>query len=257
MSDQTAIQKVNTYFSNDVVRSRFTEVLTERNAGAYIASVLLVVAGSDQLQKCTPQSIYSAALQAATLRLSVDPNTKQAYLVPYGNKATLIVGYKGLHDMAVRTGKYRYINVGPVYEGEGIEEDRYTGWHKLTGQRLSNDIIGWLGAFEMINGYGHTMYMTVEEIHEHAQKYSKSYHNPKSGWKTDTAKMERKTVLRLLLTNWAELDPTDAALLEVIESNGETTIDAEFEAPEINTTTLEEKQAEQLTEGEIMEQLGF
>lgn len=258
MSDQTAIQKVNNYFSSDIVRARFSEVLSERNAGAYIASVLLAVANNDGLQECTPQSIYSAALQAASLRLSVDPSLGQAHMVPFKDhgvpKATFIVGYKGLHDMAVRTGKYRYINVSPVYEGEIITEDRYSGWHELSGQRKSDEIVGWLGAFEQNDGYGHTLYMTVDEIHEHAQKYSKGYNSPRSGWKTNTRAMERKTVLRLLLKRWGYMDPTDAAVLHQSENGDGEVIDAEFEAPEIETGN---GNRERRTEEQIQSELGF
>lgn len=221
MTDQVAIQKVSNYFDNEIVRARFAEVVGTREAGAYISSVLIAVAESDALQQCSLPSIYSAALRAATLRLTVEPSIGQAYLVPFKGKATLIVGYKGLHDMAVRTGKYRYINVGPVYEGEEAVEDRISGFHRLEGSKTSNKVIGYLAAFEMRDGYGHTLYMTKDEIHEHAQKYSKSYDNPKSGWKTDTAKMERKTVLRLLLRRWGYLDPSDAAALDAAESDND------------------------------------
>ena len=96
------------YMRSDIVRERFADALgAERNAAPYITSVLLAVANSDKLQECSYQSIYTSALRAATLRLSCDQSTGQAYLVPYGKNATLIVGYKGLYDLAIRTGRYR------------------------------------------------------------------------------------------------------------------------------------------------------
>jgi recombination protein RecT len=227
--EPTAIAKINHYLSSETVKARFAEIVGERNSGAYISSVMLAVADSETLQQCRADSIYISALRAATLRLSVDPGLGQAYLVPFGGKAVLIVGYKGLQDMAVRTGKYRYINVGPVYEGEVVEESRISGFHSLTGHKSSHDarVIGWIAAFELYAGFAHTMYMTVEEIHQHAEKYSKSYANPKSGWKTDTAMMERKTVLRLLLRKWGYLDPSDVAILNEIENEPDS-IEAEF-----------------------------
>ena len=86
------------------------------------------------------------------MHLSVDPNLGQAYLVPFKNKATLIVGYKGLYDMAIRTGKYRYINVDKLYEGETIEINRLTGFAKLGGGKTGDKINGYFGAFEMMTG---------------------------------------------------------------------------------------------------------
>lgn len=221
MSDQMALTKVKEYFGNDIIRANFREILGSRDSGAYISSVLLAVSDSRKLQECSLESIYKSALRAATLRLSVDPGTGQAYLVPYKGKATLIVGYKGLQDMAVRTGKYRYINVGPIYEGETIEEDRISGFLKITGHKIANKVIGWIAAFEMYMGFAKTIYMTCEEIHAHANKYAPSYHFSDSMWKTNPEKMERKTVLRTLLRQWGYLDPSDSAVLKEIESETE------------------------------------
>jgi len=258
--DTKAIQKVSNYLRSDIVRERFVEVVGNGNAGPYLSSVMLAVANdqSGNLAKCDPKSIYISALRAATLRLSVDPSTGQAYLVPFGNTATLIVGYKGLQDMAVRTGKYRYINVGPVYDGEEVEVNRISGFHSLSGTKKGNQIIGWLAAFELFSGFGKTMYMTVEEIHEHAKKYSKAYKSSHSGWVTDTRAMERKTVLRLLLRRWGYLDPTDVSTLEELEK--EEVIEGEFASylpDDLDAAEAQTVEEVKRTEAENLDQLGF
>lgn len=267
---ETAIQKVSRFMDAEIVKSRFAEVLGGKSSGAYIASVIVAVKENEALMNCHPESIYTSALRAATLRLSVDPATGQAYLVPFSGRATLIVGYKGLYDMAIRTGKYRYINVGPIYEGQTVEENPITGFHSISGSptaeaKMNKKIIGWIGAFEMnpargqTTGFGKTFYMTVEEIHDHAKEYSKGYDNPKGVWKKETQKMERKTVFRLLLRRWGYLDPSDVTVLEQIEGEGET-IDAD---PEIYVPEYDES-AEQVHEEtkkrskeENLRELGF
>ena len=260
MAEEKAIQKFSNYMHTDIVKKRFQEVVGG-GSGAFISSVVAAVASSDALQKCDLASIYTSAIRAATLRLSVDPALGDAYLVPYGGKATLIVGYKGLYDMAIRTGKYRYIHVGKVYEGEVIEEDRITGWHSISSQGEINrqKIIGWVGSFEMYpekgsgqpRGLVKTIYMTVEEIHEHAQKYSKSYNQPQSGWVKETEKMERKTVLRLLLRRWGYLDPVDVKTLETIEDEPDS-IDASF-----NDSIPDMEEREPKEEAQLLKELGF
>ena len=260
--EDKAIVRVSKFMRSEDTKARFAEVVGSHNAGAYISSVLLAVANSDQLQKCTIESIYISAMRAATLHLSVDPSTGQAYLVPFGDQATLIVGYKGLQDMAVRTGKYRYINVGPVYEGETITPDRISGlitYDSLGGAKKSDTIIGWLGAFEMNpergqkTGYAHTLYMTREECQAHGKKYSKSYgrKNSKgeftSKWQTDPEPMEKKTILRLLLRRWGYLDPADIQTLENIE--------AEPEAIDVEPSPTEERAPR--TEAQLLEELGY
>lgn len=258
--EEAAITKVTKYLDSEIVKARFADVLGDRNVGSYIASVMITVKDSEALLKCSPASIYTSALRAASLRLSVDPATGQAYLVPFGGHATLVVGYKGLYDMAVRTGKYRYINVGPIYEGMVVEENPITGFHTITGARNGDKIIGWIGAFEMnpargqTTGFGKTLYMTVEEIHAHAKEYSKGYDNPKGTWKKETKKMERKTVLRLLIRKWGYLDPADAEVLN--EAEEESVIEASadiYDIPEYN----EEEEKPRKSEQEIMKELGY
>lgn len=220
--EEKAITKITNYLESAVVKARFANIMGERGASNYIASVLIAVADSTSLQKCSPVSIYTSALRAATLRLSVDPGTGQAYLVPFQGKATLIVGYKGLHDLAVRTNRYRYINVSEIYEGQEVTQDQISGFHKLGGARVNSKVIGWIAAFEMLprfGGYAKTMYMTVEEIHEHGKRYSKSYNNNDSPWQKEPGKMERKTVLRLLLRRWGYIDPADVQTLDDLDND--------------------------------------
>ena len=268
---ETAITKVSRYMDSEIVKSRFKEVVGDRSAGAYISSVMVAVKESPALMNCNVESIYISALRAATLRLSVDPSTGQAYMVPFKGRATLIVGYKGLYDMAVRTGRYRYINVGPIYEGQTVEENPITGFHTIggfpvSGAKENDKVIGWIGAFEMnpakgqTTGFGKTFYLTVGEIHKHAKEYSAGYDNAKGTWKTETRKMERKTVMRLLLRRWGYLDPADVNVLETVESEGDV-IDSNAEIyniPEYDENA-EQVHAEtrKRSQEENIEQLGF
>ena len=262
--EEKAIVRVSKFMRSEDTKARFAEVVGSQNAGAYISSVLLAVAGSDNLQKCTIESIYISAMRAATLKLSVDPSTGQAYLVPFKDQATLIVGYKGLLDMAVRTGKYRFVNVGPIYEGEAVEPDRISGLitaDSISGHKKSDTVIGWLGAFEMNpekgqkTGYAHTLYMTCDELQAHGKKYSKTFGRKNkegeftSKWQTDAPPMEKKTVLRLLLRRWGYLDPADIQTLEAIDDQP-ITVDVD---EVMEQTAVESKH----DEAQLMAELGY
>lgn len=260
MSDQNALAVISNYMRSDLVKERFVETLGDHNAMPFISSVLLAVANNQTLQECDPKSIYSAALRAATLRLSCDPATKQAYLVPFGKAATLIVGAKGLYDLAMRTGKYRWINTNEIYDGEEIVFDRISGKATFVGGAKPGKekvVVGWLAAFEMINGYSKVIYMTVDEIHEHAKKYSKGYNKPNGPWQTATKAMERKTVLRNLLQNWGYLDPADQQALNMTDD--ETVVDGEvigdMDAPD--PEEIEQPEDEPRSVEENLAQLGF
>jgi recombination protein RecT len=222
--------KIVTYMKSEHVLANFTDVLGH-SANAYVSSVLITVANDERLQECTPASIYVAAMKAANAGLSVDAETGRAYLVPYRNgktgqlEAQFQIGYRGLKQMAMDTNKYRYINCGPIYEGEGVEEDRISGLHKLVGSRTGNKVIGWLAAFELYSGYAKTFYMTVDEIHYHAKKHNPGgYESSKGGWKRypkgdKTNVMEQKTPLRLLLLRDGYLTPAQAAIVRENEAD--------------------------------------
>ena len=246
-----------TYMENETVKSRFGELMGNRNAAAYIASVMLAVANNDKLAVCTPNSIYISALRAATLHLSVDPNLGQAYLVPFKDKATLIVGYKGLYDMAVRTGKYRYINVGHLYEGETFDIDRLSGFGTFGGGRTGDKIIGYFGAFEMITSFAKTIYMSVDEIEAHAMKYSRNYNYDDSLWKKEHDKMCRKTVLRILIRKWGYIDPSDAATLEEIEEDAAGNDDNTVDGQVIETPNTDAGDEPPMSREQAAMELGF
>lgn len=224
----TTTTALSTYMTRPESLMRFVDVIgNERNAKSYIQSVMLAVANSDELQKCTHESILSCALRSATLELSCDPALRQAQLVPFNKKikikdakgavireewqveATLIVHYAGLGTLIQRTGKYKYFNVSKVYKGYIVEPDLLSGLHTVRFDPKEFDPnvkIGWIGSFETTRGYKKTVYMTVEEIHEHAAKFSKNYNNPNSKWKDPkfVDVMEMKTVYRAL-AKWADM----------------------------------------------------
>lgn len=244
--------RLNQFMRSDNIMARFEEILGERGARMYVSSVLLAVANNDALQECTHASIVASALRAASLSLSCDPAIGQAYLVPYGKVATFVVGYKGLRDMALRTNKYRYIHADKIYKGEGVEIDRITGSAQIVGDKESNEIVGWVASFEMTNGFRKSVYMTREEIHEHAKKYSKGYERQSGVWKQNPAMMEKKTVLRQLLSHWGVLDSRDALFLSQVDAAEE----ADLQTIDTNFVPVT-RPREDVNENDVLAELGY
>ncbi len=207
---------------------RFNEVLgNSLSASAYISSVLLEVANREELQKCSANSIIASAIRAATLRLSVDSATGQAYLVPFKGICTLIVGYRGIYQMALRTNKYVGINLIDVHECDNLVMDMTTGDYYIQRegkrfipalQRSDTPIVGHLLYFKLTNGFQKTFFMSCKECEDHGAKYSKTYHLDNSIWKKEPEKMHSKTVIRLGLLKWGYLDPGDLMAMNADES---------------------------------------
>lgn len=188
------------------IKKRFEEILGQRAPG-FMSSVLAVVNGNSMLREAEPQSILAASAIAASLDLPIDPNLGFAAIVPYREdgrpRAQFQMMTKGYVQLAMRTGQYRLVNVAEVYEGEIKHVDRITGEIEFDYEaRKSEKIIGYAAFFRLLNGFERTEYMTIEQIHAHARRYSKSYGKPYSPWTVNAPAMERKTVLKRLISRW-------------------------------------------------------
>lgn len=81
---------------------------------------LTTIRRTPQLLKCTPQSLVAAIVECSSLGLELDVRG-QAYLVPYKDTVTLIPGYKGLMDLAYRSGR-----VSAIYAETVCENDEFS-----------------------------------------------------------------------------------------------------------------------------------
>lgn len=199
-------------------KKRFEEILDKR-APQFMASIVNLVNSDTGLQQCQPISVIQSCVMAATMNLPIDKNLGYAWIVPYKNKATFQIGYKGYIQLALRSGQYRAINVIDVHEGELIE------WNPLTEefnidfkQKTSDAIIGYAGYFELLNGFRKAVYWSKEDIQGHRRRFSKT----KSGgvWDTDFDAMARKTVIRNMLSKWGILS-IDMQMAESLETRQE------------------------------------
>ena len=185
------------------VIKRFQDVLG-KNAQSFINSVISTVNNNPALARCEPKSILSAAIQAATLRLPVNPNLGQAYLVPYGNQCNFQLGWKGLIQLAQRTKRYKTIIAVPVYEGEIVSFNKFTEEVEY-GSRTSDTLIGFFARFELRDGFSKAIFCSTDDMIAHAVEFSKSFrydrqNNKKTSvWSTNFVAMGRKTILKRLL----------------------------------------------------------
>jgi phage RecT family recombinase len=246
--------EIEKYLTAPQMVAKFTGAV-DRAAMPYIQSVLIAVEANEGLQKCTPESIGIAALRAAALQLSCDPAVRQAYMVPYKRNKKKADGswysyyeavfqphYMGLYTLAMRTNKYRTIDVKPTPAGYKLVTDLEHNTDVLIndkGQPVAympevkpEEAGGWYGWFVTRTGFIKKVYWTVEQIHAHAKKYNpKGYAADKSPWQDPNFRpiQEKKTVLRDLL-RWADMSGIgDAIISEALKADDDV-IDAEAEA---------------------------
>ncbi|HHV63846.1 MAG TPA: recombinase [Peptococcaceae bacterium] len=202
------IDRLKNILAAQSVQEQFKAVLQE-NAGAFVASIIDLYNTDKTLQMCDPKSVVMEALKAASLKLPINKQLGFAWIVPYRDRKsgqyipTFQLGYKGYIQLCMRTGAYRYINADVVYEGELVKQDKLTGEIEIDPeQRKSDKKIGYFAFIETLNGFRKTLYMSVEEVAKHGEKYSKSYGHEASVWATDFDAMALKTCLRLLLSKY-------------------------------------------------------
>lgn len=160
---------------------------------------LSALSTTPKLQECTPQSFLGAMMTAA--QLGLEPNTPlgQAYLIPYGKKCQFQLGYKGLIDLAYRSGEVSIIQAQTVYENDTFEYELGLD-PKLKHVPATSDRgepTFFYAVFKTKDGgYGFEV-ASVDDIRSHAQKFSKSYDS--GPWQTNFEEMAKKTVLKRVL----------------------------------------------------------
>ena len=176
-----------------VTPERFTRIVTT------------ALSSNPDLANCTPESFLGAIMQSA--QLGLEPNTPlgDAYLIPYRNKGRLEtqfqIGYKGLIDLAYRSGKIAIIAAHIVYENDDFE-CCYGLEPVLKHTPASGDRgkpVKVYGYFKTKDGGFGFEVMSMYEVKEHANQYSKTANSAYSPWKTNFNEMAKKTALKKAL----------------------------------------------------------
>ena len=118
------------------------------------------------------------------------------------------IGYKGLIQLAQRSGQFKRLGVREVHDGEYIGQDEFgDDEFKFSHEFDNKKVLGYFAYFELTTGFKKTMYMTVDQVKTHAKKYSRSFGNGKGTdlWSSSFDFMASKTVLKLLLNRYAPL----------------------------------------------------
>lgn len=199
-------QSVGELMRSPGVASKIKDVLgNEKVAAGFISSVISIANGSKELRNADPMTVVGAAMVAATLQLPVVPTIGLAYIVPYKGQAQFQIGYRGLIELAERSGQFKNIIDEVVYEGQLVRKNKFTGEYIFDEDaKKSNTVIGYMARFDLINGFSKTIFWSKAEVEAHAMKFSQAYRNGwNCPWKTDFDAMARKTVLKALFGKYA------------------------------------------------------
>jgi recombination protein RecT len=184
------------------IKKALPSVLTPER---FTRMVLSALSTNPKLGTCTPNSFLAAMMAAA--QLGLEPNTPlgQAYLLPYNNKGNMEVqfqlGYKGLIDLAYRSGEVEIVQAHIVYANDTFEY-QYGLDPKLVhipADSDRGDPVKVYAMFRTKSGGSGFDVMSMDDVRAHAAKYSKAYGTGFSPWKTNFEEMAKKTVLKKVL----------------------------------------------------------
>ena len=213
---------LKTFFESANVQNKIKE-LVGKNAATFATSVMQIANSNAMLKTADPMSIFNAACMAATLNLPLQNGLGFAYIVPFKNnkekktEAQFQLGYKGLIQLAQRSGQFKRLVAVPVYEKQLIEEDPINGYVFDWKQKPTQEEkpIGYYAYFQLVNTFTAELYMTEAEVDQHAQRYSQTYRTyldkkakgqwATSVWADNFEAMALKTVMKLLLSKQAPL----------------------------------------------------
>lgn len=229
-------------YKNQIAKALPSVITPER----FVRMAMTALTGNPKLQNCTPETFIGAALTAA--QLGLEPNTPlgQAYLIPYGTTCQFQVGYKGLLDLANRSGLLKNVTAQVVYENDEFEfefglEPKLK--HKPAMSNRGKPL--WVYAtYHLTNGGYNFEVMSMDDVRKFAKEKSKSYNN--GPWQTDFEAMAKKTVLKKVL-KYAPLKSETASA--VAQDGG--TFNLEIKDDDVNVIPVSYEDAPEETAGAL------
>lgn len=211
-------------------------------------SVLTCIARNPKLQDCDQSSFFTSLLTLA--HFGLEPDGRVAHLIPYGKTCQVIIDYKGLAELAYRSGRVSNLHADVVCENDEFEYNMgQVVKHRIDLRKPRGNVYAVYATCEFKDGTKKSDVMSREEV-EAIRKRSKA--GSSGPWVTDWSEMSKKTVFRRL-SKWLPISPefrdavnTDDDVIDVDEVPKRK---ATVELPEVSAPTNRERYAEMLASG--------
>jgi len=181
-------------------REAMAMVLPKHLTADRMIKVALVAANkTPALLSCTPESVLQSVMGAAQLGLDCGGALGHAYLVPYGNQCQLILGYRGMIDLARRSGQIQSIEARVVWENDEFDVsyaiDGVQLRHRPALDKEPGDLRLVYAVAVLKDGGVQFELMSRAQIDAVKRRSRSGNSGP---WMTDYPEMARKTVVKRL-----------------------------------------------------------
>lgn len=176
------------------------------------------------------QSVINAITNVASIGISLNPASKQAYLVPRDGRVCLDISYMGLLDLAVASGsicwgKAELVHANDTFHLNGMDKAPTHQYNPFAKAEDRGEIVGTYVVAKLPNGDYLTETMTIDAVRAIRDRSSawKAWISKKKScpWVTDEGEMVKKTVIKRGSKTWPKTGRLDQAIQHLNLDGGE------------------------------------
>lgn len=168
----------------------------------FIRIALTALTRTPKLTDCTQESLFKCLLDLSAMGL--EPDGRRAHLIPYGNACTLIIDYKGIVELVMRSGQVSNIHADVVCDGDAFVYDMgEIKKHEIDFRKPRGNVYAVYAVCTFKDGTKASCVMSRDEV-ESVRKRSRAGNS--GPWQTDWNEMAKKTAFRRL-SKWLPLSP--------------------------------------------------
>lgn len=203
---------VRDWLSSDTFKAEVAKALPKHcTPDRFLRVALTALTTTPKLQNCTPASVCSSLLRLSQFGLEADG--RRAHLIPYGDQCQLIVDYKGIAELVLRSGLVSYLHADMVCENDVFDYNLgEVQKHTINFKQPRGAAYAYYALCKFKDGTTKADVMTMEEVKAIQARSRAGRSGP---WITDFNEMAKKTVFRRL-SKWLPLSPE---VREVIEKD--------------------------------------
>ena len=190
-------------------KSQFAKVLPKHlSAERFVRVALTSITRTPKLADCDQASFFQALLRLS--ELGIEPDGRRAHLIPFENRkrgcieCQLIIDYKGLVELAMRSGDLSNLHADTVCENDEFVYDRgQVVRHFINFKKPRGNVYAVYAIARFKDGGEKAEVMGREDIEAIRSRSRAGQSGP---WVTDWNEMAKKTVFRRL-AKWLPLSP--------------------------------------------------
>lgn len=218
-------REIKDWLQSDAVKRELALALPKHITADRMARVALTAAiRTPKLLQCTRESLFSCLMQCS--QLGLEPDGRRAHLIPFENKhkgtteCTLIIDWKGLAELALRSGMIARLHADLICANDKFEFDMgEILHHKIDFKQDRGEPYAAYSLAETKTGEKFVQVMTkaeIEKIRDNSQGWRafKSGYAKQSPWQDSPGEMWKKTTFRRL-AKWLPLSPEFRDALDV------------------------------------------